>query len=299
MSRAAIIRRRVLRGIALNRTPGLHFPGNFLDISFDHVARDRSRLSLAPGPWCMHRDGTVDLAALALLADFGLAACIRANLRRATRLATVSLHLQFTGVPAAGRLHADGEFRGFLQDGAGRLGMSRVSVVGAKGQVCFGTGTFMALEPPKGVTLHPVPQRKRSSNEPPRLREDELSREEHRILDRADTALAMDGDFIHHFWGGTGALKNGLHAGNRVGHAQGGILISMAAKHAATKLPGSWRLSGVTALYIRPGEGRTLRAASSVIHSGRLTAVVNTYVTGKQGRRVLEVLTTHAASRPL
>ena len=296
MSVRDTIRARVLRGIALNRTPGLHFPGNFLDLSFDRVSRDGSSLSLQPGPWCTLASGEVDLAALALLADFGLAACIRANLRRATRLATVSLHLQFTGVPAVGRLRADGEFQGFVRDAAGRLGMSRVSVVGAKGQVCFGTGTFMALEPPKGMTLHPVPLRRRSSNEPPRLREEELSIGENRILKQADAALAKGGNFIDNFWGGAGVLKNGLHAGNRVGHAQGGILISMAAKHAATRLAGSWRLSGVTALYVSPGEGRTLRAASTVIHSGRLTAVINTYVTGKHGRRVLEVLTTHAAS---
>lgn len=90
-------------------------------------------------------------------------------------------------------------------------------------------------------------------------------------------------------------LQNGLHAGNRVGHAQGGILIAMAAKSAAAKLAGDWRLGAVTALYISPGEGRTLRAKSKVIHQGRLTAVVNTYVTGKNGRRVLEVVTTHCA----
>ena len=291
MSARDAIRRRVLRGIALNRIPGLHFPGNFLDVSFDRVARDRSSLSLVPGPWCTRANGEVDLAALALLADFGLAACIRANLTPESRLATVSFHLQFTGAPARGRLQADGEFRGFLREGAGRLGMSRVSVSGRDGLVCFGTGTFMALAPPKGVKLHPVQTRR----EPAKLSENDLSLPEARILKRADEALAARGNFIENFWGPTrGVLRNGLHAGNRVGHAQGGIQLAMAASSASSALPPNWRFSSVTACYVSPGEGRTLRAKSEVIHRGSLTAVVRTAIRGKGGRRVLEVLSTHA-----
>lgn len=288
----------MLRGIALNRTPGFHFPGNFLDISFDRVARDRSRLSFASGPWCLRDDGSVHLGALAMLADLGLAACIRANLSRETRLATVSMHLQFTGTPAVGRLRADGEFQGFFRDGAGKLGMSRVAVSGGRGLVCYGTGTFMALRPPQNVVLHPVPHRDRRSPAPARLSERELDPAERAILDRADAALAARGAFIESFWGGDCALANGLHAGNRVGHAQGGILVGLAAASAAAALSGEWRLSGVTALYISPGEGRTLRASSRVVHQGRLTAVVRTRIAGGNRRRVLEVVTTHAAPAP-
>ena len=43
-----------LRSIA---TPGLHFPGNFLDVSFDRVGRTGVRLSLDPGPWCADAGG--------------------------------------------------------------------------------------------------------------------------------------------------------------------------------------------------------------------------------------------------
>jgi acyl-coenzyme A thioesterase PaaI-like protein len=286
----------VLRGIALNRIPGLHFPGNFLDVSFDRVRRDGARLSLDPGPWCADAQGEVDLAALAMLADLALGASTRAQLSREARIATVSFSLQFTGAPCRGRLRAQAAFQGFFRRIAGRLGLSRVSVAGADGQVCYGSGSFMALQPPRGVTLHPVPLRSRRSASPLPLQENRLSSEERKILDRADAALAERGNFIDHFWGGDGILKNGLHAGNRVGHAQGGILIAMAAKSAAAKLAGAWRLGGVTALYISPGEGRTLRARSTVIHRGRLTAVVNTFIAGKNGRRVLEVLTTHNAA---
>jgi acyl-coenzyme A thioesterase PaaI-like protein len=290
------IRRRVLRGLALNRIPGLHFPGNFLDFSFDRVRRDGARLSLDPGPWCTDTGGEAGLSALAMLADLALGASVRAQLSREARIATVSFTLQFTGAPCRGRLRARGEFQGFFQRAAGRLGLSRVSVAGAAGQVCYGTGSFMALQPPKGLVLHPVPLRKRGSLEPFPLKLSQLKEEEKEILKRADAALAAPGAFIENFWGGRGVLKNVLHAGNRVGHAQGGILIAMAAKSAAAKLGGDWRLGGVTALYISPGEGRTLRARSTVIHRGRLTAVVNTFITGKNGRRVLEVLTTHNAA---
>jgi len=289
------IRRRVLRGLALNRQPGLHFPGNFLDVSFDRVGRRGVRLSIEPGPWSADVGGQTDLGALAILADLALGASIRAHLSREARVATVSLALQFTGAPRRGRLLAQGEFQGFFAQGAGRLGLSRVTVSGSAGQVCYGTGSFMALAPPKDVTLHPVPLRSRKSGEPGRISEKDLSVSERQILNRSDAALAAGGNFIEQFWGGAGTLRNGLHAGNRVGHAQGGILVAMAAKSAAAQLTGAWQLAGVSALYISPGEGRTLRASSSVIHRGRLTAVVRTCITGRDRRRVLEVVTTHAA----
>ena len=293
-----LIRARVLRGIALNRTPGLHFPGNFLDISFDRVARERSRLSLQPGPWCLRADGTVDLAALAILADLGLAASIRANLSREARLGTVSMHLQFTGLPAKGRLVADGEFAGFLRDGAGRLGMSRVSVSGAAGEVCFGSGTFMALQPPKGVTLHPIPMRHRKSREPEKISQSDLSAQERQILERADAALGRGGEFMRNFWGpANGVLRNGPHAGNRVGHAQGGILIALAAASAVEALDATWRLSSISAGYVAPGDGRVLRSTSRAVHLGSLTAVVRTQITNASRRRVLEVLTTWIKTR--
>lgn len=295
MSVSDTIRRRVLRGLALNREPGFHFPGNFLDVSFDRVGRKGVRLSIDPGPWSADPSGQTDLGALAILADLALGASVRAQLTRDARVATVSLTLQFTGAPRVGRLRAVGEFQGFFKDAAGRLGLSRVAVTGSAGQICYGTGSFMALAPPQGVTMHPVPLRKRGSTFSLFSDERRLNQKEKRILACADAALAAGGNFIENFWGGAGVLQNGLHAGNRVGHAQGGILIAMAAKSATATLSGAWRLGAVTALYISPGEGRTLRATSKVIHQGRLTAVVNTYVTGKNRRRVLEVVTTHCA----
>ncbi len=282
----------MLRGLALNRTPGFHFPGNFLDVAFDRFGRAGTRLSIAPGPWCAGADGQTDLASLAMLADLACGAAMRAHLTREARVATVSLSLQFTGAPRKGRLTAAGEFHGYFRKGAGKLGLTRVSVTGKAGPICYGTATFMALSPPPGVTLHPVPFRKRNSPEPHALQE--LNPEEKKILARADAALLTRGNFIEKFWGGKGTLRNGLHMGNRVGHAQGGILIAHAARNAALKLKGAWQLSGVTALYISPGEGPALRAKSEVIHQGRLTAVVRTQISARQ-RQAMEVVTTHSA----
>jgi acyl-coenzyme A thioesterase PaaI-like protein len=286
----------VLRGMALNRQPGFHFPGNFLDVSFDRVGRAGTLLSLDPGPWCRGSDGQADLASLMILADLACGSSVRAHLTREARVATVSLSLQFTGAPRNGRLKAAGRFQEFFRGGAGRLGLTRVEVEGSEGLICYGTASFMALRPPKDVALHPVPLRKRGAAEPEGFSKMILSTPEKQILRRADAALAAEGNFIENFWGGDGKLQNGLHAGNRVGHAQGGILIALAARSAGARLAGAWRLAGISALYISPGEGRTLRAASSVVHQGRLTAVVRTQVTGKDRRRVLEVLSTHAAA---
>ena len=55
-----------------------------------------------------------------------------------------------------------------------------------------------------------------------------------------------------------------------------------------------WQLTGVTASYVSPGEGATISARSTVIHRGRMTAVIKTEVLSSNGRQVLEVLTNHA-----
>jgi acyl-coenzyme A thioesterase PaaI-like protein len=158
----------------------------------------------------------------------------------------------------------------------------------------------MALDPPKHVTLHPVPLRSRRSPEPPRLDESSLDPAERKILGQADAALAKGGVFIDDFWGirprdGICTLENGLHVGNRVGHAQGGVLFGMAAATAGSALPPGWLLSGISAWYVSPGDAAVLRARARVVHQGRLTAVVRTQVAGRNRRRVLEVVTTHCA----
>ncbi len=305
------IRNRVLRGLALNREPGFHFAGNFLDFSYDGVTPEGSRVSLEPGPHCTDSHGEVDLGSVAMLADLALAATVRANLGRATRLATVSMHLELTGAPRRGRLDAVARFHGFFEEGSGKLGQASVVLAHGGTAIAFGSGSFMALRPPAGVTMHPAPNRRRDDPSPPPLDANALGRDERPVLRQADAALARvaadGGSFVERFWGyaprrlGSGAaatMKNGPHVGNRVGHAQGGILLGLAAATAVAALPASWALTGISGWYISPGEGASLRARSAFVHHGRLTAVIRTQITGRERRRVLEVVTTHAA-RPV
>lgn len=305
------IRAQVMRGIALNREPGYHFAGNFLDLSYDHVGTDYTALSVDVAPHCAQADGQLGMAGFAILADLVMAAAVRAGLPSHTRLATVTMNLQFTGAPRTGRLDGRGAMLGFVEGAAGRQGVSTVQIGNAAGPVCTGTGTFMILKPPKGVELHPVPHRRRGENPTPEIPGGKLRPDEKKVIAIAEEALAQTqahgGAFIDRFWsvdakhspgGAQSVVKNGPHIGNRVGHVQGGILLGLAADNAVAALTPHWQLTALSAWYISPGEGRSLRIGSKVVHHGRLVAVVRTEVTGKGrdgGRRkVFELMTTHA-----
>jgi acyl-coenzyme A thioesterase PaaI-like protein len=303
---AISIRERVLRALALNRTPGYHFAGNFLGFSFEQVSEPRVRMSMAVGPHVTELNGTVNYGALAVFADIAMAANVRAGHTPATRLATVQMNLQFTGAPTTDRLHAESIMQGYLEHISSRQGAAQVIVTSHGKPVCYGMGTFMVLDPPKGVALYNMALRKDSDSAVAPLTENELKRDERKVLALADAAIvrAHAGEaFIHGFLGvntralekgATGSLKNGPHVGNRVGHLQGGVTMGLGIATAEAALPASWRLSAVTAWYIRPGEGRVIKARSKIIHHGRLTAVVRTEITGKNKRRVMEMVTTHA-----
>jgi acyl-coenzyme A thioesterase PaaI-like protein len=294
-----LIRDQVLRAIAANREPGFHFAGNLLGLSFDRVEADDTHLSLDVTPHLADADGQLNLGAFAMLVDFALANSMRATLEPHQRLATVSMTLELTAAPRTGRLDAAGRVAGFIREGKGRIGKASVEVSNGSDLVCVATGAFMALDPPKGVTLYPVPHRTRNS--PPIELVSDFTDEEREILRRADAALAdPKPSFIERFWGlGGDVMENGPHVGNRVGHAQGGILLGLAASAANRVLPAAWRLSGLSGWYLRPGEGTPLAATSSVVHEGRLTAALRTRVKGPDGRTVIEVMTTHARQATL
>jgi len=296
MSENQPIRAHVLRAIAANREPGLHFAGNLLDLSFDKVEPQDTRLSLDVAPHLADADGQLNIAALAMLADFALAGCMRATLEPHQRLATVSMALEFTALARTGRLEARSAFAGFVRQGKGRVGKAEVRITQESGTACVGTGAFMALDPPADVTLHPVPHRNRRSPPVPPLRESELTQGEKEILRRADEAIRHpQPSFIERFWGlAQPSMENGPHVGNRVGHAQGGVLLGLAASSACRALPPGWRLSSISGWYLRPGQGSPLTAATTVLHQGRLTAAARTPVTDPDGRTVIDVMTTHA-----
>ena len=318
MSNESEIRNRILRGLALNRTLGYHFTGNFLSLSFEKNTETEVQLSMAAGPHNVEANGNVSYGALAVLADIALAANVRAGHTPSSRLATVQMNLQFTGAPMTGRLHAASSLQGYVDHITSKQGAGQVTVSANGKPVCYGVGTFMVLNPPKGVALYPMSHRKDSDAVVAPLAEGELQRDERRVLAFADAALAdshnethsethigahRGGSFIRRFWGfdthaitggASGKLNNGPHVGNRVGHLQGGITMGLGIATAETALPASWMLSAVTAWYISPGEGRVIKARSKIIHHGRLTSVVRTEITGKNKRRVMEMITTHA-----
>ena len=300
------IRRRVLRAIALNRTPGYHFPGNFIDLSFDRVASGDTRVSYETGAHCADTHGASDIGSLAVAADFALGTAVRADLDPATRLATVSLTLELAAAPRAGIISAASRCHGFVGEGYGRIGRSRVSIEHGGGELGYGSAAFMVLQPPPDVTLHPVSLRKRGDAEPPVLAERDLAPDELRILRHADEALERAArtaqPFIRHFWGfrpqaarggASCVMPNGPHVGNRVGYVQGGILLGLAAATATAALPESWMLSAVATAFTRPGEGPALQAQAGVVHQGQRMAVVRTEITRSDGRRALEAMSTH------
>ena len=301
-SREECIRKRVLRAITLNRTPGYHFPGNFVDLSFDRVENAGARVSYEADA-----ELADDLGALSILADFALGTAIRTGLHPATRLGTISMTLELTRTPSTGIVAASSKCHGFVGDSDSRVGRGRVTIEDGAGEIGYGSGAFMVLKPPLGVTLHPVPHRKRGDPEPAVLSEQDLEPDELRILQHAEEALeraAKAGQpFIRHFWGflpqaekGGGAscvMPNGPHVGNRVGFVQGGILFGLAAATAGAALPENWMLSAVSAAFISPGDGPALKAHASVVHHGQRMAVIRTELTRSDGRRVLEAMSTH------
>lgn len=302
MSDAGDIRGRVLQALALNREPGFHFAGNFVQISFDRTDPADTHVHIDTGAFCNDADGQANIGVVGILADMSLAACIRGGMDPATRLATVSLSLQFSGRPARGPLHASSIFEGFTGNGESRQAQSRVVLSGSAGPVCHGHGAFMLLEPPAGLKLFPMPSGPRTAAPPD---ERDLSREERALLRHADATLQHGAhDFLRRFWGYSEArrtkqgasctMKNGPHVANRVHHVQGGILVGLAASTACAALPATWGLSGITACFVSPGMGRALRARSRVLHQGLLTAVMRTEILGPNRRRVLEALTTHS-----
>jgi acyl-coenzyme A thioesterase PaaI-like protein len=249
------------------------------------------------GPHVADADGQANIGVVAMVADMALAASIRANLHPATRLATVSMALQLTGARFDGDVEAIGEFRGFM----GKQGLARAVLRSPAGTLAIAQGAFMPLDRAPGIARFPLPRAPRTA---PKLALEDLTADEKRILARADKMLAAGNtDFLRRVLGyeprrtKTGAscvMPNGLHASNRVGHVQGGLLMGLAASTAVAVLPTSWALSAITACFVSPGQGKSLRARARIVHQGSMTAVVRTEVLGAEGRRVLDATTTHS-----
>lgn len=292
--------RRVLAAIAANRTPGFNFPGHFLELSYERVARGRALVSMEVGPHCADAHGQVNIGALALLADMALASSMRSAVGPSARLATVSMSLQFTGEQRVGRLEADARLDGFLAGATERQGIARVEVRSRRKLVCTGSGAFMQLSHP--TAPHPLPRRGSLAGialpDP-----DHLNATEEAVYARARKALRKPQPFLPAFWGyaprktkagAAASAPNGMHIGNRVGHAQGGVTFGLACSTASAALPGNWTLAGASAWYVGPGTGERLKVKSTIVHRGLVTAVVHTRIENEDRRGVLECVTSHA-----
>lgn len=300
------IRAQILRALALNREPGYHFCGNFLDMLLTGVANGRAVVGVKNQAGVQLAKGALSPFALTVAADFALANAIRSVSSPSARFATVSMHLQFTGMPLRGDLLANSECEGFFQNSHGRLGLSRTRVHVGENLVAFGTGTFMVLPGPGGRELSPIPWINHPAPAVAPPAPASLSDEERWIIARGEAALAESADTGRHFYecflnlkvepgqNAAGAtLQNGPHIGNRVGHVQGGISLGMALATANAALPEDWRSAGITASFVSPGEGDQLKAVATVVHRGRMTAVVQTRILGVNDRIVLEVMSNH------
>ena len=305
---AAAIRAQVMRGIAGNRIPGMHFPGYFLDLKWLEVAGESARIVVPDGVHCRDANGQMDIAALAILADTALATATRLLTTPGARLATVRMQMQFTGEPVTGDVTADAHLLGFSSGTALRQSLTQGTLTAHGKPVCYASGEFVTLNPPPGVSLSPLPWQ--SDVAPPDAPdESQLHAPERAILKACDAALAKvtsHASFIQHFWGGvpkrvahgtTLRVPIGPHIGNRVGHVQGGISFGIAAACACAAVPSTMMLSSVSAWYISPGHGKALKVKSRTVHAGRSLAVVRTEITTAAGERVLEAVTHHVARK--
>lgn len=307
-----IIRARVLRAIARNRVPGLHFAGHFLDIQCLDLSGDTARFAIPDGPHCRDANGTVNIGALGILADNVLAAPTRRGESPGARLGTVHLHLQFTGAPVTGDLSAEARMLGRSEGATMQRSLSSAAFYADGKPIGHGSGEFVVLEAPPGVTLAPRPW-ERGRMEPSQTVPVDigtLAPHELAILKSCDAALAKasrETAFIQHFWGGvprrtaqgaTNRMEIGPHVGNRIGHVQGGILFGLAATNACAAAPPAMMLSNISAWYIGPGQGAALVLRSRVVHAGRSSAVVRTEIRAAGGERVLEAVTQHARRGP-
>lgn len=304
------VRSRTLRAISSNRAPGLHFAGYFFNLNVPRFETDGVEFTIDPGPHCADANGIVNRAALLYLADIALAGAIRVFVDPNSRTATLMLRVEFTGEPAHGRLTASGRGNGFSA-------MTALPECVAAGRItCEGrevmrmSGTWVAPPAPRGVVMRGAPwEGGDDGNQWPLLKKSELEAVEKATLRSVEKALrvAQIGDLLGALCnprikrtaqGATGRLAVGQHIGNRVGHVQGGFLLHAALATAEATVPGHPLLTGASAWYISPGQGKVISSRSTVLQSGRNVAVVRTELFNAERKLVLEVVSNHAVAAP-
>lgn len=144
----------------------------------------------------------------------------------------------------------------------------------------------------------------------PLLKKRELDDVEKDVSRRIERAMRnpLNGSLLGGLWnpvvkrtasGAAGKLPVGMHIGNRVGHVQGGFLFNSAITVAEAAVPEHPLITGASAWYISPGQGKVISARSTVLQSGRNVAVVRTELFAEGKKLVLETISNHSvASKP-
>ena len=168
------------------------------------------------------------------------------------------------------------------------------------------SGTWVAPPAPEGVVVRGTPwEGGENGNLRPLLKKNELEAGEKIVIRSVEKALreAQNGDLLGSLCnprikrtaqGATGRLAVGQHIGNRVGHVQGGFLLHAALATAEATVPNHPLLTGASAWYISPGQGKVISARSTILQSGRNVAVVRTELFNAGRKLVLEVVSNHA-----
>lgn len=305
----ALLRDRVMQGLARNRRPGLHFPGHFMALDRRQFDRDAVVLALPVGPHIADAQGVIGLPAVSLLVDVTLATSMRPFLAPGVRTATVSMQIVFSGLPPVGELVCEAQCLGFSTAAALPQAVCRGVLKSSQGVVCYCSGTFVQLATPPGVTLAPTAWEVDTSGDAPPIEGTPLSDVERQVIrhtDRVLLALRPGERFVDRFWGGEiqsgdGKVRShmaiGPHANNRVGNSQGGLMMAYAASTAAAAVPRHAVLESISAWFISPGVGRRLRAVGEPLQQGRSLAVMRTQVFAPGRKRVLEVITNHGVPK--
>jgi acyl-coenzyme A thioesterase PaaI-like protein len=254
----------------------------------------------------------VHRGALLFIADTTLAAANRVFLDPNVRTATLMMRVEFTGAPARGTLDASGVGSGFSPRTALPESVCSGRILCEGREVMRMSGTWVSPPAPPGVVPRGLPwEGGEDGNTRPLLQKSELETGEKALLRRVEQALrtAPHGDLLHVLWnpsvkrtpeGARGRLPVGMHVGNRVGHVQGGLLMQAALATAEAAVREHPLITGASAWYISPGQGRAISARSVILQQGRNIAVVRTELFNAGRKLVLAVVSNHsvAAAKP-
>ncbi|MBL3675548.1 acyl-CoA thioesterase domain-containing protein [Paracoccus aerius] len=308
-SEKGAVRQHVLAALCEKQGSSFSFLGHLLALQWSDIQADSLVVTMPVGPHCTDAAGRVSMSALCGMVDIGLANACRLAVGRGWRLATIQLHLQLTGVALEGDLILSAAFDGFSTGTALRQLFSHGVVTCGGKAVCHARASFVALPPPSKTRLDAYPWEQMKSHGASGLKATELDADAQALLADCERALACtnnDRGFLDRFLGlAPRANESGSLCeiaitptlSNRVGHVQGGLLLSIAAQTAQAAAGDHPVLSSLSCSYTGPGRGDRLSARSDVLHRGRSFATIQTQVRTSDSVLVSDTISTHAAGR--